>query len=387
MPYNLPPETQKQRNKPINHSSPFAASLRERDTPLKQNKIFPAALAAGALALLLALTGCAPRVLTSPSASGRTPFDWPQPDTGEDAPDDWYDDWYGQWYDDSGLTEAQRMYGSAGLLGWPSVLVSVYLDEAGGGASWSEADIARSRETLATAVDWIEQQCSQYGLTASISYDDGTPDNGLFYHVSYDGRFAGGTDSQESDAFYAAAYDLCEGLDTDELRSRYGTSSIGFLLFLPVRGSSFTMVHYLEDGADYYQEFSCLYRIDAYSGPEDFETPAVYAHEILHLYGAPDLYEGSSDYYVTPELTRYVQSQWPDAIMLDTYGPDGSLIYGAVEKQISPLTAARLGLCSGFAGQESFPAVCETPPGVFSTGELAGQVQLPGGTVAARPGA
>ena len=33
-----------------------------------------------ALALLLALTGCAPRVLTSPSASGRTPFDWPQPD-------------------------------------------------------------------------------------------------------------------------------------------------------------------------------------------------------------------------------------------------------------------------------------------------------------------
>ena len=173
MPYNLPPETQKQRNKPINHSSPFAASLRERDTPLKQNKIFPAALAAGALALLLALTGCAPRVLTSPSASGRTPFDWPQPDTGEDAPDDWYDDWYGQWYDDSGLTEAQRMYGSAGLLGWPSVLVSVYLDEAGGGASWSEEDIANVLQIQTPDNAWFAERgiSGNYHGGATVVYE------------------------------------------------------------------------------------------------------------------------------------------------------------------------------------------------------------------------
>ena len=47
----------------------------------------------------------------------------------------------------------QRLYGSAGLLAWPCVLYSVYLDEAGG-AAWSEEEIARSQQNLALAVDW-----------------------------------------------------------------------------------------------------------------------------------------------------------------------------------------------------------------------------------------
>ena len=351
---------------------------------MKTNKrVFrPAALAAGLLALALLLAGCAPRAaLTSPSASGRTPFDWPRPKQDNDP--DWYDDWLDSWQEASPLSEEQRRYGSAGLLAWPSVLVSVYLDEAGG-AAWDEAAIAQSRETLAEAVAWIETQCAAYNVDADIAFDDGTPDSGLFVHAGYDGSFAGGVDSAESDGFYAAVYDLCAELDTPELREKYGTSSIGFLIFLPVAGASFTMVHYLEDGDDYYHEFSCLYRADAYTGPDAFETPAVYAHEILHLYGAPDLYEGSSDYYVTPALTAYVEQTWPDEIMLDTYGPGGTLVYGGVEKQIGPLTAARLGLCTGFAGQERFPAVLELPSGTFSNGSLAG-VRLPDLGVAARP--
>lgn len=343
----------------------------------------PAALAAGILSLALLLGGCAPAAaLTSPSAAGRSPLDWPRP--RQDGGQDWFDQWFGSWYGGSGLTQAQRMYGSAGLLSWPSVLVSVYLDEQNG-AAWDEASIAESRETLAIAVDWIEAQCAAYHVDTAITCDDGTPDSGLFVHTTYNGSFAGGTGSDESDDFYAAVYDLCASLDTAELRQRYGTSSIGFLIFLPVDGASFTMVHYLEDGADYYHEFSCLYKADAYTGPDAFETPAVYAHEILHLYGAPDLYEGSSDYYVTPELTDYVARTWPDEIMLDTYGPGGSLVYGAVEKQLGPLTAARLGLCTTFDGAEQFPAVLETPAGTFSTGELAGSVGLPDGMVAARP--
>ena len=84
-------------------------------------------------------------------------------------------------------------------------------------------------------------------------------------------------------------------------------------------------------------------------------------------------------------MTDYVARTWPDEIMLDTYGPGGSLVYGAVEKQLGPLTAARLGLCTTFDGAEQFPAVLETPAGTFSTGELAGSVGLPDGMVAARP--
>ena len=180
------------------------------------------------LAALLLLAGCAPRAgLTLPSQAGRTPGDWPDAGSGEQTPDDWDDGWdsWGEsdpwqgWAPAQGTTAEQRRYGSAALLAWPSVLVSVYLDEAGG-ASWDEESIADSRETLAVAVDWIEEQCALYNTSPSITCDDGSEGSGLFYHLTYNGSFAGGTESNESDDFYTAAYDICAGLDTDELHIR-----------------------------------------------------------------------------------------------------------------------------------------------------------------------
>lgn len=257
-------------------------------------------------------------------------------------------------------TAEQRLYGSAGLLAWPCVLYSVYLDEAGG-ASWSEEEIARSQQNLALAVDWITDQAGAYGVAATLYAGE----EDLVIQMTYNGRFVGGETADESETFYRAAEALCAQLDTDELARTYGTSNIGFLLFLPVAGCSFTMVHYLEDGDDYYHEYSCLYRENAFFPEGTFETPAVYAHEILHLFGAPDLYDGSNDLFVTPALVEYVEASWPDAIMLDTYNTDGTLDYDGIDKAICPLTAYRLGLCTTFAGIGQFPAAAADPPGSF----------------------
>lgn len=262
-------------------------------------------------------------------------------------------------------TAEQQTYGSAGLVGWPSILVSVYLDE-WNGQKWDDAAIAATRQRLALAVDWIRTQCAGYGAAPHIYYDDGTPDSGLFYHQTFDGRFAGGEESEESEAYYSFVEALCAELDTDALHERYGTSSIGFLFFLPVAGVSFTIVHYLENESDFYYEYSSLYRYDAYSGIGEEESPAVYAHEILHLYGAADLYEGSADQFVTPELTQYVSDTWPDAIMLDTYEPDGSMRYNAVNKTLCPLTAYRLGLLTRLPELKTWPDIAAMPPGTFA---------------------
>ena len=266
------------------------------------------------------------------------------------------------------------MYGSAGLLSWPSVLVSVYLTEQNG-AAWDEASIAESRETLAIAVDWIEAQCAAYHVDTAITCDDGTPDSGLFVHTTYNGSFAGGTGSDESDDFYAAVYDLCASLDTAELRQRYGTSSIGFLIFLPVDGASFTMVHYLETAPTITRvqlpvQGGRLHRprrLRDAGGLRPLDPASVRRARPVR---------GSSDYYVTPELTDYVRgpgrtrSCW-------TPTPRRQPGLRAVEKQLGPLTAARLGLCTTFDGAEQFPAVLETPAGTFSTGELAAASACP----------
>ena len=98
------------------------------------------------------------------------------------------------------------------------------------------------------------------------------------------------------------------------------------------------MAHYADDGDSFYYEYSCLYKTDAYTDGEA-ESPATYAHEILHLFGAPDLYEGSSDPYVDEALVSYVADTYPGDIMLSTYEDDGSSRFDAITKEISPLTA------------------------------------------------
>ena len=92
------------------------------------------------------------------------------------------------------------------------------------------------------------------------------------------------------------------------------------------------MVHYAADGSNFYHEYSCLYRYDVYAGEGESESPATYAHEILHLFGAPDLYEGSSDDFVDDALIAYVEETYPDEIMNSTYNDDGTSSFDSVHR-------------------------------------------------------
>lgn len=258
-----------------------------------------------------------------------------------------------------GYQEQTAWYGSAALLDSPTILYSVYLNEQGG-AVWTEQAIAQTRQSLTVAVDWLGEQAALWDAQEFALYCD----DSLMTTLTVNHRFNGG---DEGDDFHTQLDDLCLQLDTADLHEAYGTDHIAFLFFLPVAGASYTLPHYAEDGMWYTYEYSLLYAEDIYSDPGTAESPAVYAHEILHLFGAPDLYEDSSDYYVTDELVDYVATMWPDAIMYDTYNTAGDIDYACIDKEICPLTAFRLGLCDRFEGLERFPAVAELPAGVFGT--------------------
>lgn len=276
----------------------------------------------------------------------------------------------GQHAPDSGLSAppsketAQTLtnaYGSAVLLGWPCVLYSIYLDNADGDA-WDEESLAQTRRNLEVAVDWIAAEAEKYNAAPRLIYDDGNGDLTRFVRCSAELT----EDNTGSTEFYDYVDTLTASVDAAAIAQKYGTSSIGFLIFVPAAGCSYSILHYLEDGAYYPNEFCCLYLYDVYEKPGTYEGPAVYAHEILHLFGAADLYEESSDAYVTPELTDYVVSSWPDAIMYYTYNDDNSISYDRIEKSICPLTAYRLGLCDTFPGIERFPDAAADPPGIYT---------------------
>ena len=78
--------------------------------------------------------------------------------------------------------------------------------------------------------------------------------------------------TEESDALLTELDAVSATLDTAALQKTYGTDRVAFLYFLPVSGASFTMVHYADDGSNFYHEYSCLYRYDVYAGegPRNF---------------------------------------------------------------------------------------------------------------------
>ena len=178
------------------------------------------------------------------------------------------------------------------------------------------------------AVDWITEQAAGYEAAVNLICDrsaDGS-DSTLTRSYLVQSAMQGGENSEESSAFLDEMDTLCASLAAD-----------------------------------------CLYKTDAYTDGEA-ESPATYAHEILHLFGAPDLYEGSSDPYVDEALVSYVADTYPGDIMLSTYEDDGSSRFDAITKEISPLTAYCLGLADTCPELAQFPLLTDMTPGVFSYG-------------------
>ena len=264
------------------------------------------------------------------------------------------------------FTEEQKAYGSAALLTDATVLVNVFLNDAAHGQTWDAESRAAAVQRTRMAVDWITDQAAGYDGAAELICDqseDGS-DSTLTRSYLLHSAIRGGENSEESSAFLDEMDTLCASLATDSRLAAYGARHIAFLFFLPISGTSFTMAHYADNGENFYYEYSCLYKTDAYTDGVA-ESPATYAHEILHLFGAPDLYKGSSDPYVDEALVDYVAQTYPNDIMLSTYEDDGSSRYDAITKEISPLTAYCLGLTDTCPELEQFPLLAGMTPGVF----------------------
>jgi len=136
-----------------------------------------------------------------------------------------------------------------------------------------------------------------------------------------------------------------------ELAEKYATDNIAYVLY--ISGDGFP------NAAWYAVGYPGL--VDGYDIEKDYhENARVYnwypvhslTHEIMHLFGAPDLYAGSEfeGNGITAELLDYAKAKYPYDVMISTANED---TYDLLE--ISPLTAYRIGWIDDIPELRMFP--------------------------------
>lgn len=222
--------------------------------------------------------------------------------------------------------------GSVGLLTQPTTLYSVYLDRPE--AAWSREDRQFQAAQLALALDWLEERAGEYGVSLSLTTQ--VQDSALAGTVLYEGPVGEGTGPLVSD-FDAWAREVCAGLGEDS-----PTEGVGVLFFLPGPGNPYTVVYDSEYSEEYYWEYSVFYQYALDGTENQWPGPAVLAHEILHLFGALDLYPGQQG--VSQATARSLAAAYPREIMVTVRDSQGQVDLTGMDQTLSPFTAWRVGL-------------------------------------------
>ena len=228
--------------------------------------------------------------------------------------------------------------GSASVLRGKNILISLFLTTPDNAFTEEEKEICLQR--LKEAAIYIEETAFGYGVETQFILD-WSEENSQDLCMEKTVDFSISDDSDFMDALDEAfAQWTEEELSYERLLQEYGADGIATCMFVNAPGRSYAIVY---DGEDNVRESLVMFvRND--KGTE--EEPAVYAHEILHVFGAHDLYRGEE---YSRAVTDYIAANYPNEIMRSVAGE------GRISEQISRITAYHLGWIDEIPETESFP--------------------------------
>lgn len=248
--------------------------------------------------------------------------------------------------------------GSASYLNGSTVFVSFFIEDPH--SSWSDEERALVMSKLDIATDYLISAGASYGKTVSLTYDIyDHPD--LAYTVSYPKNIRDNDDSARDLLDYMVDY-IAETIPTADLLNKYQATSIGYLCFLNKDGVSYTFPYYDDDSDCYLYETCFLYlKCD-----DEYEPPAVYAHEILHLFGARDLYETNETDGISKEFVQYIETNYPNEIMLTTYDENWNNVQDHVTNDLTDITAYFIGWLDTIPELSTYPSIETEYPACFT---------------------
>lgn len=244
--------------------------------------------------------------------------------------------------------------GSVRLLQDTTILISIFVDDAE--SAWDAASMQAVREKLGVATDFISTQAALYDVQASFIYDF-EQEPTLFLKKTYKDAI-----SYDGQDFWNVNQTIDEWITQDvhskALLNQFGAKNIGYLVFFNKPGLCYSNVYYMNYEDSLYQEKSILFA-QSYQTEKE-ESAATYAHEILHLFGAVDLYKMNYDDGITGELITHVKTTYPNEIMFATSGTAQQ-----ITQKITPITAYFLGWIEELAELEAYPTLSRRLAGCF----------------------
>ncbi len=298
------------------------------------------------LIICMALVGCGKKEDKTPTFTEYTKTDAGAP----------YSDW------------GKSTTGSAKYLDGDSVLVTIYLDDIN--SQWLESDEQLIADNMKIACDYLKEQGRRYGKDVNLIYDSSV-DGDLVYRLSYKQAFGGSTrvkaKGDKADQLVYSVYDFIEkSIDTEAIMKKYNVNSIGYMVFIDGEADRCTAYCYhTKYKGQYYPEF-CLMNLRWLDG--DNVYPDTYAHEILHIFGAKDLYYTDEYDGTSRAFIDHVYEEYPKEIMLG-YGADAVAYKDSITTEISKITAYFIGWENYIAEVEEHPYIKSKYQATFSESE------------------
>lgn len=251
----------------------------------------------------------------------------------------------------AGEEAPQFVHGTADTPDGRTVIVSIFGNDPT--YSWnfgSETDretVTNINNYMGIAADFIEQTVSDYGKSAEF-ITDFQQNSDLFYSADFRESM---TDGENMDW---NVWDFIDSsIDTAALMKKYDADNLVFFCIVNTdeRSDAITCTRNWYEGMERPYEIVYLYNID--SGLVN--CPAVYAHEILHTFGAPDLYAEDGEFGIDSAVLGYVSAELPNEIMYTCSDiGSGEYLYDRVTNEISDLTAYYIGLTDSSGIAEKF---------------------------------
>ena len=232
-------------------------------------------------------------------------------------------------------------YGSSGKLEGTIAVVTILANDATSAWNLSEdADFkmySRIYSNLRIGCGWIEEACADYGRDVNFIWDWDAHKE-LIYRVSLD-RTIG-------DDYYGAYVDIQDfiaaNIDSEGIKSALGANGIIYMVCVDTSSSNTTASSTFSWDRNCPSEYEVCFMLMNYKGR--INAPATFAHEILHTFGAPDLYyEGKCG--ITQEYVDYAKSAKTNDIMRVTWDLNTNYyVYDSVKNEMTDITAYYLGL-------------------------------------------